>query len=148
MSQMPENLYEKLRRARRYEKLNPAYQELMIDYTKNMIQRQLAYQTIRRGFYMAGKFLAFLEKIGIYEISSVTLDIINTFLSTVVRDGTQFSTQISVSYLTDYHIHVKKMFNFLYEEKRILINPAEKIKLPQGEDIIPRTTRPPANGPR
>jgi len=139
MNQPPEYLLNKLKKDKRYrEELTPEYKQLLEEFTCYIKQQQLSDQTIRRSFYMVGKFLAFVLRLKICDIGSVTADVINTFLATMAREASRFSTPISVSYHTDYHINVKKLFAFLCETKKIIINPAAKVTLPKKEDVLPR----------
>lgn len=139
MSQLATYLFEMLKRDRRYrDELTPEYRALLEEFTVYLKQQQLADLTIERAIYMIGKFLAFLVKLGIMNIGSVSTDVIKTFLTTRWNEGHRLTTNISVSYLTDYFINVKKLFLYLHDNKIILINPASKIQLPEKVAILPR----------
>ena len=139
MGQITPELFEKLKRDKRYKNLTPEYRKLLEDYAYYMDREQLAYRTIQRGFYMIKRFLAFLENILVYQISTASTDIINTFLSTMAREPNRFERKNSSSFMADYYIHVKKLFKFLYNEKRILVDPTYKIpNSPYKENALPR----------
>ncbi len=130
MSQLSMYLLGKLKNDKRYrDELTPEYQSLLEDFTIHLTQQQLSNLTIERAIYMIGKFLAFILSLRIIEVGTVTTDVINIFLSTMFRRGNQLSQHISVSYLTDYYINVKKLFAFLHDNGRIMVNPAAKIAL-------------------
>ena len=138
MGQLTPVLFEKLKRDKRYKNLTPEYKNLLEDYASYMDRQQLAYKTIQRGFFMMGKFLAFLENVLIYQISAVSPDTINTFLATMAREPSRYGKKVGISFLSDYYIHVRKLFKFLLEENRVIFDPSFKITLPQKEESLPR----------
>ena len=93
-------------------------------YRKQLAARGLARDTVRHRGNMVGHALGFFAAAGMSELSEITRERVDAYLSYLVDEyRTAKGTPISVGHLRAHHLCVKDFFAWLEREGRILRSP-------------------------